>query len=60
MTGSQARQRCRKQRYRAHVDALLALARIQWLDDPDRPKQESRVYRCDRCFGFHLTSTPKR
>ena len=55
-----ARRGCAKVRYRNRVDALIALARIQFRDKPTRAKSETRVYRCERCYGYHLTSKPYR
>jgi hypothetical protein len=40
----------RKRRYRSRDDALAAIA-------PSEPML--RIYRCDRCFQFHLTSRTK-
>src|SRR6478735_5334226 len=59
MTKGTGPARCTKWRYRSRVDALLALARIQYRDSSNRDKQEQRAYRCTRCFGWHLTSRPK-
>lgn len=59
MTKSAGPARCTKRRYRSRVDALLALARIQYRDSSNRDKREQRAYRCSRCFGWHLTSRQK-
>jgi hypothetical protein len=40
----------KKARYRAREDALLAAAKADF---------RMRVYRCDRCWQFHLTSRIK-
>ena len=47
---------CTKTRYRDRIAALLVLAQIQNQDKASRPKQEARVYFCDDCRGWHLTS----
>jgi hypothetical protein len=51
---------CRKTRYRDRIAAKLALARIHHNDEPTRPKQEQRAYRCPACKGWHLTSQETR
>lgn len=51
---------CRKRRYRRRVDALIALANIQWHDKSTRAKQEQRAYHCLSCHGWHLTSQRRR
>ncbi|WP_157008802.1 hypothetical protein [Agromyces laixinhei] len=45
---------CTKTRYRDRIAAMLVLAQIH--DKASRPKQEARVYFCDDCRGWHLTS----
>jgi len=60
MMGNQPTTRCKKQRFKSRIDALIALSRIQWRDKSWRPKQETRAYLCERCYGWHLTSKPKR
>lgn len=47
---------CSKRRYRSEIDAKIALAKIQWQDKSRREKIETRVYKCPKCRGFHLTS----
>ena len=47
---------CKKVRFRDEIGAKLALAQIRWKDKPNRPKQETRVYKCPECHGWHLTS----
>lgn len=44
-----------KVRYRDKLGARIALART-W----GRARDESRIYRCEFCHGWHLTSQPKR
>lgn len=47
---------CVKVRYRDRIAAQLALAKIERQDKAGRPKTESRIYRCERCGSWHLTS----
>jgi epoxyqueuosine reductase QueG len=49
-----------KTRYRDAIAAKLALASTARRDGSRRSKLESRVYRCDQCKGWHLTSKGKR
>ena len=44
-----------KVRYRDRLGAEIALALLVREDHG-----EARVYRCPRCFGWHLTSKPSR
>ncbi|GAA4706200.1 hypothetical protein [Streptomyces youssoufiensis] len=44
-----------KIRYRDRIEAKLAMAGAG-----RKGRDEQRVYRCEHCHGFHLTSTPKR
>lgn len=46
-----------KQRYRDRVAALLVLSGI---DNINPKRREQRVYRCQLCRGWHLTSQTKR
>lgn len=50
---------CRKRRYRDRIAALLALAATGRRKHARNPKQETRIYRCPACKGWHLTSQPK-
>lgn len=45
---------CTKRRYRDRVAAELALATIRRRDDGKHV--ERRIYFCDDCHAFHLTS----
>ena len=49
-----------KVRYKAESEALVALIRVRdhraEISDPAAP--ENRVYRCDACDGWHLSSKP--
>lgn len=54
--------RCQKVRYPNKIDAELALGRIDKVAKKHRKsgvKQPERVYRCQLCKGWHLTSEPK-
>lgn len=51
---------CGKRRYRDELAAKLALATVQRQDKTKRPKTEARVYRCDQCKAWHLTSKETR
>ena len=57
---STQRKRCTKRRFRSEIDAKIVLSRVQWQDKPTREKVEQRVYRCNICRGYHLTSQPQR
>lgn len=50
---------CKKRRYRDEVSAKLAMASTS-LKDHRRIKNEIRLYKCNRCKGYHLTSQPYR
>ena len=50
---------CAKRRYRDPIAAKLALATIRQRDNSNRPKTETRWYRCNLCGGIHLTSKPR-
>lgn len=45
-----------KDRFATEIDAKMALAQIQAKDSSKRSKTEQRVYECDACKGFHMTS----
>lgn len=47
-----------KMRYRDRIGALVALGSTGLARSSKR--EESRVYRCPMCFGWHLTSQPWR
>lgn len=49
--------RCKtnKRRFRDEIAAKLALSRMVWND-----KGAIRVYRCNLCRGFHITSQEQR
>jgi hypothetical protein len=47
---------CSKIRYRDHIAAKLALAKLKHTDGSGRAKLEARAYRCPFCRGWHLTS----
>ena len=49
-----------KIRYRDRIATKLALASAQRTDGSKRAKIEQRIYRCPKCYGFHLTSQTKR
>lgn len=54
---SHASERCnvtRKRRFRDHFEAIKALHRLQERSTRDTVQQ--RVYECDACEGWHLTS----
>lgn len=44
-----------KKRYRSHREAVKALHLISTKGD-ERQKMPRRVYECDNCHGYHLTS----
>lgn len=44
-----------KKRYRDHAEAVRALHNIATNGDK-RQKNPRRVYPCDNCHGYHLTS----
>ena len=46
--------------YRDNVSALLAVARYQRIDDPNRATLPVRSYKCPKCPGWHTTSKPLR
>lgn len=54
--------KCSKKRYINEVDAMLALSRTQYVAIKHRhhtkstEREESRVYKCPNCNGWHLTS----
>lgn len=51
--------RCeRKIRYRDELGAQIALSSIN-ARLRKKNRNESRIYRCPGCNGWHLTSTPK-
>lgn len=50
--------KCQKIRYRTRIDAMISLATLRHQDKPDHTEQ--RCYRCPRCRGWHLTSSPPR
>lgn len=61
--------RCRrggKRRFRDHHEAVRALhqagnARRRAFDEgQDSTRRETRVYSCDACHGWHMTSQHKR
>jgi hypothetical protein len=45
----------KKKRYRSHREAVRALHLISTKGD-DRQKTPRRVYECENCLGYHLTS----
>lgn len=47
---------CTKIRYRNRLDAKIALASTHASRGSKR--EETRIYRCPECRGFHLTSWP--
>lgn len=47
---------CHKAKYRTEQDALFALNKIQ--KTSSRKRVPIRVYQCDKCSCWHLTSTP--
>lgn len=49
---------CQKQPYPDQGTARLALASIRKQSSPTTPKTPRRVYPCDKCEGWHLTSKP--
>lgn len=54
---SRASERCnvtRKRRFRDHFETIKALHRLQERSTRDTVPQ--RVYECDACEGWHLTS----
>lgn len=51
---------CGKRRFRSELDAKIALATIERVDDPKRAKLPQRAYSCPLCGGAHLTSQPQR
>lgn len=46
---------CKKKRYKDRLDALFALSQCRKQSSPSC-RQESRIYHCPHCGGFHLTS----
>ena len=48
-----------KVRYADRIEALLALADTTREAANDK-RTEKRVYRCEECHGWHLTSQPKK
>lgn len=54
--------RCHKIRYRTEVDAKIALSSTAYAANKNssEKRKESRIYRCPRCAGFHLTSQGRR
>jgi hypothetical protein len=53
--GKSACPRTGKRRYRDRIAAMTALARAEYVDWP-----QCRVYRCEFCRGWHMTSQAKR
>lgn len=49
-----------KVRYRTRIDALIALADTTKRKPMRTDKDERRPYRCESCFGWHLTSWSTR
>ena len=49
---------CAKRRYPNHVAAMQDLARIVHVSN--RPHLPHRVYHCELCGGYHLTSQAKK
>lgn len=49
---------CKKVRYRTRLDAKIALASTMAKNSAKR--NEVRIYWCQECKGFHLTSQRKR
>ena len=49
---------CGKQRFRDKLSAKIALANIEHKDRDQA--REQRVYKCPSCYGWHLTSQPRR
>jgi hypothetical protein len=51
-----------KRRFATDVDAYAALAEAQFRATVmnDHTRRERRVYECDHCNGWHLTSKGKR
>lgn len=47
---------CKKIAYHNEVAARLALATAQRKDMGNRPKIETRAYKCPTCHKWHLTS----
>jgi hypothetical protein len=48
-----------KMRYLSNARATLRLLAVQAMPEDGRTKPV-RVYRCERCDGYHLTSQSKR
>jgi hypothetical protein len=46
---------CKKVRYKNQISAMIALSKIFKNNSNDH--DESRVYRCPDCKGFHTTKT---
>lgn len=49
---------CVKRRYPNHDAAVQSLERIR--DSSEREHLPQRVYRCERCSGWHMTSQDRR
>ena len=59
-SGKGKRRSCRKRRYRTKVDALIAMANIQYKDKRAHGHVEQRAYYHHACRAWHLTSQPHR
>lgn len=50
--------KCTKVRYGTELGAKIALSQT-WRSG-SATREEMRVYRCRHCYGWHLTSQPRR
>ena len=50
---------CKKKRFATKQEAKIRLKQIKGQSDDKREKTPLRVYLCDVCNGFHLTSMTK-
>lgn len=60
MTGRSVHGCTDKVRYRTKLDAKIALANTSLRKRTRAGKDESRPYKCEHCFGWHLTSWTSR
>jgi hypothetical protein len=55
---------CSKTKYSTSIEAMLALARIEAVNKHKRKQrfneEPSRVYQCEWCHSWHLTSQSKK